>query len=340
MKVFITGKGMVSPIGDGRGALNLPSSEGRWLATEKPDFNKYFDPKNARRTSKIIKMSLVAAFDALKNEYDDLDGIMVGTGIGCISDSEKFICSVLQYNEQMLSPTPFIQSTHNTIAASIAMKLKIHSYNITYSERIFSFEWTLLDALMKFSESESNQRYLVGAADELTERTFDMAKALNIADIPTKSLNKIHIEKTESIAIGEHAAFFTLSNKNNEKDTPVLEFVKLYFQQKANDVLHSLKVKNIQPDCLLLGINGHKLHDKVYDEIIENFPESNLMYFKHLSGESFTSSAFALYLATKTLEEQEIPEVSLIKKKSNNLKSVLIVNHFKRDYLSFIMIRI
>lgn len=344
MKIFITGKGINAPTGNGFQELVMPSSTQKWLEAQKPDFNKYFDIKDARRTSHILKISTVAAFDALGEDKENIDGIIVGTGIGCITDSEKFLLSLIDFNESTLSPTPFIQSTHNTIAGHIALKLKNHQYNFTYSERIFSFEWTLIDAILQCHENDKEKRFLVGSADELNEKTFEIAKALNLAiDFNVENTDILHA-KHKAPYLGEHSAFYTISNNPTNFNFGELIFVKTYFQQnnqqKLEDIIMLLKQNGVEhPDCIIIGINGHKVYDKVYSSFIENFKESQFAYYKHLSGESFTSSSYAFWLATEIIEKAQIPTVAKIKSNENPIKNVLILNHFRRDYFSAIFIK-
>jgi len=343
MKASITGKGIVSAIGDGKEELQLPLAKDGWFPAQKPDFAKYFEAKQARRTSKILKMGMVAAFDALGENQSNLDGIIVGTGLGCIGDSEKFITSLIHYEESMLSPTSFIQSTHNTIAGSIALQLKAHQYNFTYSERIFSFEWALLDALMQINETTSNSRFLVGAADELTVNTFAIAKALGVYQDNSLQIADIKTSKDSNVSAGESACFFTLEQAN-DKDVS-LHFVRMFFQENIVDVMHKIiteiESSGVQTvDCILLGINGHKVYDQVYTKFEEAFPESDVAYFKHLCGESLTASAFAFWLATEILETNQLPKIVCIRKNKTLIRSVLIINHLKKDYLSAMLLSI
>ena len=65
------------------------------------------------------------------------------------SSSAKMVDS----NESALNPTPFIQSTHNTIGSQIALLLQCQGYNQTYTQRAFSFENVLLDAILELKEN-------------------------------------------------------------------------------------------------------------------------------------------------------------------------------------------
>ena len=57
----------------------------------------------------------------------------------------RFLQDMMDSNEQQLKPTPFIQSTHNTIASIIAILTGNHGYNATYSQGKDSKACALMD---------------------------------------------------------------------------------------------------------------------------------------------------------------------------------------------------
>ncbi|MCB0434905.1 MAG: 3-oxoacyl-ACP synthase, partial [Mangrovimonas sp.] len=112
-----------------------------------PNYKDFIPPAAARRMAKGIKMGVVASKLALNQAgIDKPDAIITGTGLGCLRDSEKFVSAILDNNEQFLTPTPFIQSTHNTVGGQIALELQCKGYNFTYVHASVSFESALLDA--------------------------------------------------------------------------------------------------------------------------------------------------------------------------------------------------
>lgn len=122
-----------------------------------------------RRMSRVIKNAVTTAVECLDGveNIDTLDAIITATGWGCLADSEKFLRNVIAYKEQMLNPTPFIQSTFNTVGGQIALLRHNHCYNVTYVNRSHSFEDALLDAMMRIADDES-KNVLIGAFDEQT----------------------------------------------------------------------------------------------------------------------------------------------------------------------------
>lgn len=122
-----------------------------------------------RRMSSVVKKSVATAVECLDGveNIDMLDAIITATGWGCLADSEKFLRNVINDREQLLNPTPFIQSTFNTVGGQIALLRHNSCYNVTYVNRSHSFEDAMLDAVMRIADGES-KNVLVGAFDERT----------------------------------------------------------------------------------------------------------------------------------------------------------------------------
>src|ERR1700712_3432973 len=95
-----------------------------------PDYSQLIDSKSIRRMSRIVKMGVTAALTCLKTAaVENPAAIITATAYGCLEDSSSFLRRMIEFNETMLSPTAFIQSTHNTVGAQIALLIKSHNYN-------------------------------------------------------------------------------------------------------------------------------------------------------------------------------------------------------------------
>ena len=133
-----------------------------------PDFRLWLSPAESRRLGRILKRALVIGrVIADKTGIGTPDAILVGTGLGCMENTERILEPLCRDGEQMLSPTHFMQSTHNTIAALLAIHSGAHGYNITYSHKDLSFDLALQDACMQF-RAGALRTALVGGFDELT----------------------------------------------------------------------------------------------------------------------------------------------------------------------------
>src|SRR5690606_14557075 len=101
---------------------------------QNPDYKEFVEAGMLRRMSKILRMSVACAKDSLLQAgVGQPDAIIVGTGLGCLLDTEKFLNNVLTV-EGLLPPTSFIQSTHNTLAGQISLSLGNHAYNMTHTQ--------------------------------------------------------------------------------------------------------------------------------------------------------------------------------------------------------------
>jgi 3-oxoacyl-(acyl-carrier-protein) synthase len=84
-----------------------------------------------------------------------------------MENSEAFLQGVLNPEEGAMSPTRFMQSTHNTIGSLIAIRMHCHGYNATYSHTGCSFRSALEDAMMQLQLGDIDSA-LVGWYDERT----------------------------------------------------------------------------------------------------------------------------------------------------------------------------
>lgn len=138
-----------------------------------PELKEYLSPMETRRMGKMMKACLLSAFNALKEAgLERPDAIISATAKGMLETSTQFLEEIIANNEELLKPTLFMQSTHNTIASAIAIRTACHGYNITYSQGEESAEWAIRDAKMLLRKGEA-RTVLVCAFDEdlLTDGT-------------------------------------------------------------------------------------------------------------------------------------------------------------------------
>ena len=84
------------------------------LYAQPPSYKELIPPAMIRRMAKGVKMGIYASTQALNEaSVQNPEAIITGTGMGCVEDSEKFLKAILDNNEEFLTPTSFIQSTHN-----------------------------------------------------------------------------------------------------------------------------------------------------------------------------------------------------------------------------------
>ena len=148
------------------------------------EIREYVKPMEARRMGKLMKASLLSSLKALHEAGVDCpDAIITGTAQGCLENSEALLMQMKEEGEVMLSPTNFMQSTHNTISSNIAIRLGCHGYNVTYSQGDRSLEWALCDA-RRLLATGRYKTVLVGCHDETTPLYRSLMARLGISDLP------------------------------------------------------------------------------------------------------------------------------------------------------------
>ena len=130
------------------------------------EIRNYVKPLEARRMGKLMKGSLLSSLKALEQAgIERPDAIISATRMGCLENSELLLRQLTA--GESLSPTLFMQSTHNTIGANIAIRTGCHGYNVTYVHGEKSLEWALRDAHLLLSEGKVHN-VLVGLHEETT----------------------------------------------------------------------------------------------------------------------------------------------------------------------------
>lgn len=147
-----------------------------YLRCQDPDFKPFLNPMQARRMGLILKRAIAVSLTALRNAGIECpDAMFTGTGLGCMENTENFLSAMCRDGEEMLPPTSFMMSTHNTVSSAVAILLRCHGYNCTYSQKDISFESALLDAFIQLQVGRLSNA-LVGAHDEMTPASYGLLK--------------------------------------------------------------------------------------------------------------------------------------------------------------------
>lgn len=342
MEAYIKGIGIISPqkTFDTDDFLSeVIEYNSKSLCCIEPSYKEFLNPTLARRMARIIKMSIAASSVCFKDANVQMpDAIMTGTALGCLEDTEKFLLAIIENDEQFLTPTSFIQSTHNTVSAQIALQLKCMNYNFTYVHKGFSFESAVLDGLMTLAEGEA-KNILVGGHDEMTDKYYRVCDRVGYwkKEETVLTMELINSKSSGSIA-GEGAAFFVLSSEKNENNYAKLRGIKTIYKPdskseiefRITELLSSKGLTANDIDVVIYGINGDLRYDRTYYNLKDNyFKSSTSVYFKHLCGEYQTSGSFAMWMAAKIIKTQTIPAAVLIgENKCRQVKNILIYNTF------------
>ncbi len=350
MSIYINATGAISPqpTADNSRFLEEPVSiQGNRLRAIDPGYKEYIPPDLIRRMGRIIKMGVAASRICLKEAGCEVpEAIITGTGLGCIEDTEKFLGTMVRNKEEFLTPTSFIQSTHNTVGAQIALLLKCHGYNFAYVHRGLSFESALSDAMMRLGNGhESN--VLVGGIDEMTDHSFTIMERLGHWKRNTVNSLNILEDTTRGTIAGEGAAFFFLEREKRPgtyaeiRNAEMLPFPGIP-DETGRKILAFLELNGLVPgdiDLVISGMNGDPANDGVYRQVLgEHFPKQPKACFKHLCGEYMTASSFGMWLGSKIIRHNSVPGAVLMTHPPAKPDHLLIWNHYRNTHHSLILL--
>lgn len=351
MKAYISGIGNISPqdtFEKGYMPDEYHEYKQEFLTCIEPNYKDFIDAMARRRMGKLIRKTIVASEFALRDAgITHPDAIITGTGHGSNEETENFLTSMLLNNETILNPTPFIQATYNSLSTQIAIHLRCRSYNSTYVHRGLSFESALQDALMLLNEGSATN-VLVGGADEITLNQYIITKRTGAWKEEIISNKELLLSKTKGTLAGGAVVYFVLSNKPSESSYAKITGTKTFYKelssveinQRIEDFLEKHQLLPSDIDLFLTGINGDYERDQVYyNAAAELFANKTLVYYKHLCGEYFTSTSFALWLAANMIKKNHVPLSVIVKgTQPSTVRNILFYNRFNSEEHSMMLI--
>ncbi|MEO6490828.1 MAG: beta-ketoacyl synthase chain length factor [Ferruginibacter sp.] len=352
MSIYIRATGNISPqntFGHPPFLKDIVEYSSNRLSCVEPDYKNIIDVKLIRRMSRIIRMGVAAAIECLQEgEIPVPDAIVTGTAYGCLEDTAVFLGKMVEFKEELLTPTAFIQSTHNTIGGQIGLMLKCNNYNNAFVHRGFSFESALLDAMMLLNENDA-QHVLVGAIDEITNASHSILNRLGLFRQGSVSNIELFSSRSKGTLNGEGASFFFLAKEQSDTDYAKLEGLSTFYKPADNNEIedhisrflskHSTTFNDI--DIIITGRNGDLRSDKIFDDLDQGiFKNRSVLNYKHLCGEYPTSAAFALWVAVNILKRKELPVV-FNARRNNPMppKRILIYNHYLGIHHSLLLVK-
>jgi hypothetical protein len=302
-ELYITGLGMISA----QESLGVKNTKA-FTAKEdfhciEPDYKAYIPPAKARRMSRILKYSYVAAKQALTEAaLEQPQTINVATALGCLKDTTLFVQDMIESKEQVLKPTPFINSTHNTVAGLLALTYGAKGQNFTFSHTDFSFEHALLDVMMRMEEGEI-ENALLGAVEELTEET---------------ELIKRHLHMENQ---GEGASFFAVSGTGGSDYYARVKAVAFAYELEGEDDLYYAVMDFLKS----AGADAAQVNTVVSDhDLTHVFDIEKQILYKEYCGDYMTASGFGFGMAALEV--------------FNRQQDVLLINHNNKNSYSLVLL--
>jgi len=321
-------------------SLPEPPVNNHFLAKE-PDY-PLIPASSLRRMGKLVRMGLGAGLPLLNNLTPS--AIIMATANAGKDDCVNFLNQIIDYDEGMLTPLNFVQSTPNSLAGQIGLLTSNRAYNITHVHLGHAFENALIDATMRIAEIPGVP-VLLGAADDLNNyhELYELKSGWVKHSLPP---GKNFLQSNTAGAFhGEAAAMFIVSDIP-ENALLQIKAIEIWDGKEIHGLTSRakrfLETHNSTPDNIVFfsGENGDNRLTPYYETMESLFNKNAVFTYKAACGEFPTSTAFALWLAGESYRQNKWPNPLL--KKGNiptNPEQILIYNTYKGFQHSLILLQ-
>lgn len=297
------------------------------------NYRDYLSPIESRRMAPIMKRALATTREVLKETgIAQPDAIITGTSIGSLTCTEKFLAEMTENHEQLLKPTHFMQSTHNTVSSMLAIQTKTHGYNSTYSHGTISFDLAVQDAVTQMKLGRISNA-LIGGYEEMMDSYYELLRKAG------------YVGREGMCPCGEVSVSMLLTTDAASQPLCELAGVAIAHRSVADGLNHllqrvmdgtGLRLEDI--DAVVTGVNGNPANDAFYESpLLEALPHVS---YKQLFGENFTASAFGVYVAAHCLHRGAVPTSMYYKHAPRpQLRNLLVLNQQSGIDTSLILLR-
>jgi 3-oxoacyl-[acyl-carrier-protein] synthase II len=186
---------------------------------------------------------------------------------------------------------------------------------------------------------------LVGGYDEMTPSYFKLLDRVGLWKKEITTSAELNQTNSTGTLAGEGSVSVMLSDKKNERTYAAIDALEILykpenFEAAIIDFLNRNGMTTTDIDLVVLGLNGDVQGDEIYKTTAANLFENKAQaWYKHLSGEYFTSAGFGLWFAANCIKYRMVPNYAVLNSKSaGGFEHVLLLNHYQNKNYSLILL--
>ncbi|HNR86369.1 MAG TPA: beta-ketoacyl synthase chain length factor [Taishania sp.] len=310
------------------------------MLAKEPNYLDFIPAGLLRRMGKAVRMGIGAGLPLINN-HPSIEGVIIGTANGGLEDCIRFLNQIVDYEEGVLTPTNFVNSTPNAVAGQLALMGAKTGYNSTHTNGSLAFDNALLDAQLVLEATHQPMELLVGAIEEISDYNYNIDTLNKHYKTELLSNDQLLASTTDGSICGEGATMFVVSNSAQGAIAEVVDQCQVSFptQQEVTNLVADLLAKNnLTPqeiDVLLFGNAGDGRTDYWYQHLQQSlFPAKNVHTFKQFCGDYRTASAFGCYQGVQLFKKHQIKGMENVEP-----NVVLVYNQFAGERHGFILLR-
>ncbi|MGA2469919.1 MAG: beta-ketoacyl-ACP synthase II [Solirubrobacteraceae bacterium] len=226
MSVAITGRGVVTSLGEGADAFFDALIEGRsgifdgLSACRDFDPERHIDPRAARRMDRFTQLGLVAALEAATEagvaECDpDRVGVLLGTGIGGLATLQNQCEAFLAKGERGVSPNFVPMMMPNAAAGQVAIRLGIRGPGFSLASACATGSHAIGEARALIERGDADVMLAGGAEATLT--SLCVAAFRRMGALSVEGVSRPFDARRDGFVMGEGAGVLVLESEDHAK---------------------------------------------------------------------------------------------------------------------------
>jgi len=247
VSVAITGRGVVSSVGEGADAF-FEALAGRRSGVQDgaapcADFDptQAMRPKDARRSDRFTQLAVVAAQQAVDEAgIDDVEperlGVLMGTGVGGLETLERETFNYFKGGERAVSPLFVTMMMPNAAAGTIAMRLGAHGPGFSVSSACATGSHAIGEAMRMIDRGEADVVVAGGTEAALTPIT--VAAFRRMGALSKEGVSRPFDARRDGFVMGEGAGVLVLEREDHARARGATVYGRVVGYGASNDAFH------------------------------------------------------------------------------------------------------
>ena len=252
MSVVVTGRGVVSSLGEGADAFFEALIAGDsgiadgLSAARAFDPEQYLDPRAARRMDRFTHFGLVAALEAAAearvSECDPARvAVLLGTGIGGLGTLQDQCTSFLDKGERGVSPNFVPMMMPNAAAGQVAIHLGLHGPGFSIASACATGSHAIGEGMRMIERGDADVVLAGGAEAALT--TLCIAAFRRMGALSTEGISRPFDARRDGFVLGEGAGVLVLEREEHAQARRASTLGRVIGYGASNDAFDM-----VQPD--------------------------------------------------------------------------------------------
>jgi len=247
--VVVTGRGIVSPVGEGADAFFDALLAGRGGVTDEggapcADFDPEvaMTPKEARRADRFTQLAVAAALAAAEEAGipDGVDprriGIVVGTGVGGLTTLQHECKVWLDEGDRAVSPHFVPMMMPNAAAGTVAMKLGAHGPGFSVASACATGAHAIGEGMRMIQRGEADA--VVAGGSEAALVGLCIAAFRRMGAMSRENVSRPFDVRRDGFCMGEGAGVVVLEREEHARDRGAKALARVLGYGASNDAFH------------------------------------------------------------------------------------------------------